>query len=92
MIVVVSAIVDPWVTTLSFVVALAMRIQGSINSKDLKNIEIALPNVEDIIEFEDKVVPIDNLIKLNEIENRNLSQLRDMLLSKLMSVKIHVGY
>ena len=26
--VVVSAIVDPWVTTLSFVVALAMRIQG----------------------------------------------------------------
>ena len=29
--VVVSAIVDPWVTTLSFVVALAMRIQGLIN-------------------------------------------------------------
>ena len=26
--VVVSAIVDPWVTTLSFVVALAMKIQG----------------------------------------------------------------
>ncbi len=26
--VVVSAIVDPWITTLSFVVALAMRIQG----------------------------------------------------------------
>ena len=30
MIVVVSAIVDPWVTTFSFVVALAMRIQGQI--------------------------------------------------------------
>ena len=29
--VVVSAIVDPWVTTLSFVVALAMRIQGLKN-------------------------------------------------------------
>ena len=27
--VVVSAIVDPWVTTFSFVVALAMRIQGA---------------------------------------------------------------
>ena len=65
---------------------------GSINSKDLKNIEIALPNVDDIIGFEDKVVPIDNLIKFNEIENRNLSQLRDILLSKLMSGKIHVGY
>lgn len=65
---------------------------GSINSKDLKNIEIALPNVDDIISFEDKVVPIDNLIKFNEIENRNLSQLRDILLSKLMSGKIHAGY
>ena len=32
--VVVSAIVDPWVTTLSFVVALAMRIQ---ELKQLKN-------------------------------------------------------
>ena len=30
--VVVSAIVDPWVTTLSFVVALAMRIQAAIAS------------------------------------------------------------
>ena len=30
MIVVVSAIVDPWVTTFSFVVALAMKIQGQI--------------------------------------------------------------
>ena len=34
MIVVVSAIVDPWVTTLSFVVALAMRIQALINGLD----------------------------------------------------------
>ena len=33
--VVVSAIVDPWVTTLSFVVALAMRIQGLKTSKNL---------------------------------------------------------
>jgi len=32
--VVVSAIVDPWVTTLSFVVALAMRIQAE---KDKRN-------------------------------------------------------
>ena len=32
--VVVSAIVDPWVTTLSFVVALAMRIQGIKNTSN----------------------------------------------------------
>ena len=36
MIVVVSAIVDPWVTTLSFVVALAMRIQDQNNLVDFK--------------------------------------------------------
>ena len=35
--VVVSAIVDPWVTTLSFVVALAMRIQGQILQILLRN-------------------------------------------------------
>ena len=35
--VVVSAIVDPWVTTLSFVVALAMRIQGEFGPKKVKN-------------------------------------------------------
>ena len=33
--VVVSAIVDPWVTTLSFVVALAMKIQGLKMQKKL---------------------------------------------------------
>ena len=35
--VVVSAIVDPWVTTFSFVVALAMRIQGQILQILLRN-------------------------------------------------------
>ena len=34
--VVVSAIVDPWVTTFSFVVALAMRIQAS-NKKEFED-------------------------------------------------------
>jgi len=35
--VVVSAIVDPWVTTLSFVVALTMRIQGKKLPLNLTN-------------------------------------------------------
>ena len=36
MIVVVSAIVDPWVTTFSFVVALAMRIQEAKGTDSLQ--------------------------------------------------------
>ena len=38
--VVVSAIVDPWVTTLSFVVALAMRIQGHISVSNRPTVTI----------------------------------------------------
>jgi len=42
--VVVSAIVDPWVTTLSFVVALAMRIQVAVqNSAVLVGLAEELP-------------------------------------------------
>lgn len=40
--VVVSAIVDPWVTTLSFVVALAMRIQGKKLSKNAQKLIVHL--------------------------------------------------
>ena len=41
--VVVSAIVDPWVTTLSFVVALAMRIQAlknTVNDDNLRKMRL----------------------------------------------------
>ena len=38
--VVVSAIVDPWVTTLSFVVALAMRIQGAYYTPNEDNLHV----------------------------------------------------
>lgn len=61
---------------------------GSINGKALNALEIALPNAEDIMTFEVKVVPIDALIRSNETENRNLASLRDSLLPKLMSGEI----
>ena len=38
--VVVSAIVDPWVTTFSFVVALAMRIQGPYYTSNEDNLHV----------------------------------------------------
>lgn len=45
--VVVSAIVDPWVTTLSFVVALAMRIQVRKNTS-MSHILLTIDRICDI--------------------------------------------
>lgn len=64
---------------------------GSINSKALNALEIALPNAEDIRTFEVKVAPIDTLIKSNETENRNLASLQDSLLPWLMSREIDLS-
>ena len=64
---------------------------GSINGKALKGLEIALPEIDNIISFEGKVAPIDAQIRCNEAENRSLTQLRDTLLPKLMSGEIDVS-
>ena len=64
---------------------------GSINSKALNALEIALPNAEDIRTFEMKVAPIDTLIKSNETENRSLASLQDSLLPWLMSREIDLS-
>lgn len=64
---------------------------GSINGKALKGLEIALPGIDDIASFEAMVAPIDAQIRCNETESRSLSQLRDALLSKLMSGEIDVS-
>lgn len=61
---------------------------GSINGKALKGLKIALPGIDDIISFENKVAPIDAQIRRNEAENRNLTQIRDILLPRLMSGEI----
>ena len=46
--VVVSAIVDPWVTTLSFVVALAMKIQAKIAKESVDLPDFAKESVAQI--------------------------------------------
>ena len=61
---------------------------GSISGKALKAIPVALPARSAIEDFERFAKPIDAIIKCNELENRNLAQLRDALLPKLMSGEI----
>lgn len=58
---------------------------GSINSRALKGLPVALPDDAAIREFEKETAPIDAQIRSNEAESRSLAALRDALLPKLMS-------
>lgn len=64
---------------------------GSINGKALNGLEIALPETDAIEAFEAFAQPIDQQIRTNVAEERNLAALRDTLLPKLMSGEIDVS-
>ena len=64
---------------------------GSINGKSLKTFPIALPTITAIDDFQNFIKPIDDVIRCNEQEKRDLEELRDLLLPKLMSGEIDVS-
>ena len=63
---------------------------GSINKDSLNGIKIIIPTDELIITFNEIANSADNQIKNNFFQNRNLSEIRDSLLPKLMSGEIRV--
>ncbi len=63
---------------------------GSINKESLHNIKVTIPNDDYINKFEEIVSAFDKHILCNTEEIRNLSQLRDTLLPKLMSGDLRV--
>lgn len=64
---------------------------GSINGKALKSLSIALPNEEEMRQFELVAESIDNVILNNELELRVLETVRAILLPKLTSGEIDVS-
>lgn len=64
--------------------------QPGLNQAELKSIEVNICNKEDIINFENNVKPIMEKIVINSLENKKLAELRDTLLSKLMSGEINL--
>ncbi|MBD5142158.1 MAG: restriction endonuclease subunit S [Ruminococcus sp.] len=64
---------------------------GAINQKSLKDLSIIIPPYKIVEKFEKVVSPIDEMIKINEVENQKLSALRDLLLSKLINGEIDVS-
>jgi len=63
-------------------------IATAVNSKIIKAISIALPNNLELENYNSKIEPLFKAIKINEMENETLSQLRDTLLPKLMNGEI----
>lgn len=61
---------------------------GSINHDSLNNVLVNIPSSKDVAKFEAIVHPMDDIIRTNYEEIRNLQSLRDLLLPKLMSGEI----
>ena len=66
-------------------------IATAVNSKIIKAMPFVLPTEDEINEFHTVTEPMFNQIKLNQIENSRLIELRDTLLPKLMSGEIDVS-
>jgi len=64
--------------------------QPGLNQQELLSISIPFPENDKIQLFEKNVLPLMEKIAGNAIENRNLSNLRDILLPRLMSGEINV--
>lgn len=69
-------------------IASSKAAQPGLNQTELKNIEIKICKKKDIIDFENRVRPMIEQIANNSLENKKLSELRDILLPKLMNGEI----
>ena len=64
--------------------------QPLITQNDLKNIQILLPNLNILEEFEKRISSLMKLYNKNVLENNKLSNLKNYLLPKLMNGEIDV--
>jgi len=65
---------------------------GSITKNDFETLEILIPPIKVVENFQEIVKPIDDKIIKNCIQIRTLEKLRDTLLPKLMSGEVRVKY
>ena len=65
-------------------------ISTNISTSDIENIEIPIPNEDDLKTFYEVCNPIYNKMILNSEQNQSLTQLRDTLLPKLMNGEINI--
>lgn len=65
---------------------------GSISKSDFDALEVLIPSLELITEFEQVAKPINDKIITNCTRIHTLETLRDTLLPKLMSGEVRVDY
>ena len=65
--------------------------QPGLNKNEILGIEINIPNQIELLDFEGFASPIMRLVAENAKQNRELSNLRDSLLPKLMSGELDVS-
>lgn len=65
-------------------------IATAVNSKIIKAMPFIIPEEKEIIEFHNIIAPMFANVKANQMDSKNLIQLRDALLPKLMSGEIDV--
>lgn len=65
-------------------------IATAVNSKIIKAMPIYIPNEEQLKKYNQEIIPIFKKIRSNEMENKILEQLRDILLPKLMNGEINL--
>lgn len=63
-------------------------VQAKLSQSNMRKIEIVIPDKEVLESFSSLIAPLYNKIKGIIVENRNLSNLRDTLLPRLMSGEI----
>ena len=66
-------------------------IATAVNSKIIKNMKLLIPPVTIISEFNKRINPLFNAIRIYENEIRNLSKIRNTLLPKLMSGELKIN-
>ena len=65
--------------------------QPKFNKTDFKSLPIVLPPDKILQEFHEVVSPIFKLVEKNQLENRKIAMLRDVLLPKLMNGEIEIN-
>ena len=65
--------------------------QPKFNKTDFKSLPIVLPPDKILQEFHELVSPIFKLVEKNQVENRKIAMLRDVLLPKLMNGEIEIN-
>ena len=66
-------------------------VQQCLFISDIENFPICIPETEKLHAFDEIVVPMFDAISSNETENRQLADLRDSLLPKLMSGQLDIS-